>query len=173
MINSLFFFLFPCSNPLNLLKTSEASCRTHIPQNITFVTFFISLKSPENQVQKIVVRMEYDGGATRWRHRRSSTEKLVLISLTFLAILSPLIIDRREAIEPEPEEEPIDISSLGPVLLVVLIIAVAISCYLDKSLTRFDPYWIYRVGGSSSGIVIVLMVLALVLKCKASPADVQ
>ncbi|WOG81501.1 hypothetical protein DCAR_0100650 [Daucus carota subsp. sativus] len=117
--------------------------------------------------------MEYDGGATRWRHRRSSTEKLVLISLTFLAILSPLIIDRREAIEPEPEEEPIDISSLGPVLLVVLIIAVAISCYLDKSLTRFDPYWIYRVGGSSSGIVIVLMVLALVLKCKASPADVQ
>ncbi|KAL8101527.1 uncharacterized protein LOC141684008 [Apium graveolens] len=117
--------------------------------------------------------MEYEGGATRWRHRRSSSEKLLLLSLTFLAIISPLIIDRREEPEPEPEEEPIDFSSFGPVLLVVLIIAVAISCYLDKSLTRFDPYWIYRVGGSSSGIVIVLVFLALVLKCKASPMNLQ
>lgn len=104
--------------------------------------------------------------------RHSLSEKLLLLSFAFLAIVSPLFIDRRERIELEPDEEPIDISLFLPILLLFLIIVIVVSCCLDESFTRFDAYWIFRVGGSSGGILLILMVLALVLKCKASsPKD--
>lgn len=87
-----------------------------------------------------------------------------------IAVLSPLYIDRRPKIEPEFDEEPIRYiySHLLPLLLLVLVLAITLLAYLEESFTRFDAYWIYRVGGSSTGILIILLVLALVLNCKAS-----
>ncbi|XP_031376551.1 uncharacterized protein LOC116192213 isoform X2 [Punica granatum] len=91
-------------------------------------------------------------------------ERLAAIGLALLAVLSPLFIDRRPAADPE-DEELFGLSAwLIPLLLLGLMIAIAASLYLDRSLTRFDPYWIHRVGGSSGGIIIILIVLALVLK---------
>nr|DAD27448.1 TPA_asm: hypothetical protein HUJ06_028916 [Nelumbo nucifera] len=98
----------------------------------------------------------------------SSNERLVAIGLTLLAIVSPLYIDRKPSTEPDPDEQPISLASWLPLLLVVLIVAINLSRFLDRSFTRFDPYWIHRVGGSSCGILVLLMVLGLVLKCKAS-----
>ncbi|XP_059455666.1 uncharacterized protein LOC132185881 [Corylus avellana] len=105
-------------------------------------------------------------GATR---RVSSYERLVAIGLTLLAVLSPLYIDRRTVNDLELEEQPIiDLVSWLPLLLLVLILAIILSSYFDRIFTRSDPYWIHRVGGSSAGIILILMVLVLVLKFKAS-----
>ncbi|KAK4338596.1 hypothetical protein RND71_043083 [Anisodus tanguticus] len=93
--------------------------------------------------------------------------RLLAIGLTLVAIVSPLYIDRRKLVDPELEEQSLGISSYLPLLMLFLIIAIAMSCYLDQSFTRFDPYWIHRVGGSSTGILILLFVLAFVLKFKA------
>lgn len=90
------------------------------------------------------------------------------IGLGLLAVVSPLFIDRRPVSESELDEESIILASWVPLLLLVLILATALSLYLDRSFTRFDPYWIHRVGGSSGGIMVILVILALVLKCKAS-----
>ncbi|XP_042478390.1 uncharacterized protein LOC122059584 [Macadamia integrifolia] len=98
-------------------------------------------------------------------------ERLVAIVLALLAVLSPLYIDRKPAAEVEEDEDgTISFVSWAwlPLLLVVLIISINMSCYLDRRLKRFDPYWIHRVGGSPCGILALLMLLALVLKCKAS-----
>ncbi|XP_077230032.1 uncharacterized protein LOC143863245 [Tasmannia lanceolata] len=101
--------------------------------------------------------------------RTYSTERLVAISLTALAVLSPLYIDREPpAVEPESNGVGGSLSNWLPLVLVFLIIAINFSRFLDKKFTRFDPYWIHRVGGSSFGIILLLMGLALVLKCKAS-----
>ncbi|KAM3396527.1 hypothetical protein P3S68_000039 [Capsicum galapagoense] len=97
----------------------------------------------------------------------SYDHRLIAIGLTLIAILSPLYIDRRKLVDPELEEQSLGISSYLPLLMLFLIIAIAMSCYLDQSFTRFDPYWIHRVGGSSIGILILLLVLAFVLKFKA------
>ncbi|KAL6295950.1 hypothetical protein ACE6H2_004092 [Prunus campanulata] len=106
------------------------------------------------------------GAASRRTSRFSSYERLVAIGLALLAVLSPLYIDRTTVDDSELDlEHPINFASWLPL---VLILALTLSLYLDRSFTRFDPYWIHRVGGSSSGITIILMVLALVLKCKAS-----
>ncbi|CAN6582985.1 unnamed protein product [Malus baccata var. baccata] len=108
-------------------------------------------------------------GATRRTSRFSSYNKLVAIGLALLAVLSPLYIDRRTIDDSELDpDEPINFASWLPLLLLVLILAIALSLYLDRSFSRFDPYWIHRVGGSSCGITIILMVLALILKCKSS-----
>lgn len=111
----------------------------------------------------------------RYRYSRhaptSSWERLVAIGLALVAVLSPLFIDRKPAADPEDEASQPMIASPTiwlPLLLLGLMTAIVTSLYLDRSLTRFDPYWIYRVGGSSGGIIIILIVLALVLKCKAS-----
>uniref|UniRef100_A0A803QTF7 Uncharacterized protein n=1 Tax=Cannabis sativa TaxID=3483 RepID=A0A803QTF7_CANSA len=77
-----------------------------------------------------------DLGATWRRNRSSSCERLAVIVMGLLAVISPLYIDRREVIDPEEEETSIDFES-----------------------------W---VGGSSGGILVILLILALVLKCKAS-----
>ncbi|KAH7836440.1 hypothetical protein Vadar_001243 [Vaccinium darrowii] len=101
--------------------------------------------------------------------RISSYGRLLAIFLGLIAVLSPLYIDRRPEIEPEFGEPLIsNISSyLLPLVLLVLILAITLLGFLEQSFTRFDAYWIYRVGGSSTGILIILLVLALVLKCKA------
>lgn len=109
-----------------------------------------------------------DQGAI-WRNCRFSShdKRLLAIGLAILAVLSPIYIDRRLMPEPEIEEETVNLSSYLPLLELVLIIAIAISVYLEHGFTRLDPYWIHRVGGSSVGIVVVLFILSLVLKCKA------
>ncbi|KAL5559541.1 hypothetical protein UlMin_035752 [Ulmus minor] len=109
-----------------------------------------------------------DLGATRRTSRFSSYERLVAIGLALLAVLSPLYIGRREVDDSELDEPAFSFDYWLPVLLLTLTLAIAVSLYLDKSLTRFDPYWIHRVGGSSGGIIVILLVLALVLRCKAS-----
>ncbi|XP_022754145.1 uncharacterized protein LOC111302551 [Durio zibethinus] len=81
----------------------------------------------------------------------SSYERLVAIGLIDLGVVSPLYINRGTVSEREPDEQPINSASWLPLL----------------SYTKFDPNWIYRVGGSA-GILLVLLVLAFVLKCKAS-----
>ncbi|XP_043719519.1 uncharacterized protein LOC122667326 [Telopea speciosissima] len=101
-------------------------------------------------------------------------ERVVAIVLALIAVLSPLYIDRKQAVELEEDEDgsgsTISFVSWAwlPLLLVILIVAINMSCYLDRRFKRFDPYWIHRVGGSPCGILALLLLLALVLKCKAS-----
>jgi len=66
------------------------------------------------------------------------------------------------------DDEPISVAFWLPMLLFVSILVIVVSAFLDKSFTRFDRNWIHRVGGSSGGIVLILIVLFLVLKCRAS-----
>lgn len=107
-------------------------------------------------------------GATRRNTRFSAHDKrLLAIGLAILAILSPLYIDRRSTPEPELEEEPVYFSSYLPLLQLVLILAIAISVFWERGFTGLDPYWIHRVGGSSTGIIVVLIILTFVLKWKA------
>lgn len=89
------------------------------------------------------------------------------ICLTLLAVLSPLYVDRRQVIEPDLDEEPISFSCYLPLLMFLLIMAITLSRYLDSALTSFDPNWIHRVGGSSPGIIVLLLILALVLRFKS------
>lgn len=97
-----------------------------------------------------------------------SYERLAAIGVTVVAVLSPLYIDRREVEDSELDEAPVSFEAWLPILLLVLTSAIGLSLFLDRGLTRFDPYWIHRVGGSSGGILFILLLLALVLKCKAS-----
>lgn len=107
-------------------------------------------------------------GATYKSGRFSSYERLGAIGLALLAVVSPLYIDRRPVLDPELDVQPISLVSWLPLLLIILIFAITLSQCLDQRFSRLDPYWIHRVGGSSVGIVVILMVLGLVLKCKAS-----
>ncbi|OIW03130.1 hypothetical protein TanjilG_11767 [Lupinus angustifolius] len=93
---------------------------------------------------------------------------MAAISLVVLAVASPLYIDRGSDNELEEDEQLMNIAVWLPLLLFVLILAIVLSAFLDRSFTRFDRYWIHRVGGSSGGIVVILVVLFLVLKCRAS-----
>lgn len=107
--------------------------------------------------------MEF-GGSSRF----SSYERVAAISLVVLAVASPLFMDRKSESEVEDDEEPISIAFWFPLLLFVLVLVIALSAFLDRSFTRFDRNWIYRVGGSSGGIVFILVLFFLVLKFKAS-----
>jgi len=98
----------------------------------------------------------------------SSFERVAAISLVVLAVASPLYIDHRSESELEDDEQPISVTLWLPMLLFVLVLVISLSAFLDKSFTRFDRNWIHRVGGSSGGIVFILILLFLVLKCKAS-----
>ncbi|GJN08906.1 hypothetical protein PR202_ga26866 [Eleusine coracana subsp. coracana] len=101
--------------------------------------------------------------------RSSSTEKLVCVVVAVLAVLSPLYIDRRPEKEIDDEEDGGATSALLlPGLLVVLILAINLTCFMDRPVVRFDPYWIHRVWGSSCGLMAMLLLLGFVLKCKAS-----
>ncbi|XP_058109023.1 uncharacterized protein LOC131252175 [Magnolia sinica] len=100
--------------------------------------------------------------------RPSSTKRLLAIAVAIIAVISPLYIDWEPSDEPEPcEGTSVPVAWL-PLLLITLIMAINLSRFLDRRYARLDPYWIHRVGGSSCGIAALLMVLALVLKCKAS-----
>ncbi|KAJ4950711.1 hypothetical protein NE237_027543 [Protea cynaroides] len=102
--------------------------------------------------------------------RASYHKRLMAIFLGLLAVLSPLYIDRKPEVDLESDEDgTISLVSWAwlPLLLFVLIVGISMSCYLDRSFTRFDPYWIHRVGGSPCGILAILVLLTLVLKCKA------
>ncbi|KAK9273797.1 hypothetical protein L1049_018607 [Liquidambar formosana] len=74
-----------------------------------------------------------------------SYERLAAIGFGLLAVFSPLYIDRRQETEEEVDLE----SWLPPLLLMVLVVAIALSRSSDRSLCRLDPYWIHRVVGSS------------------------
>ncbi|KAJ1298558.1 hypothetical protein BS78_01G462600 [Paspalum vaginatum] len=101
--------------------------------------------------------------------RSSSTEKLVCFVLAVLAVLSPLYIDRRPASERDDDDDDEGGSALWlPALLVALILAINVTCFMDRRVIRFDPYWIHRVWGSSCGLMAMLLLLGFVLKCKAS-----
>lgn len=91
----------------------------------------------------------------------------VAIGLTILAVVSPLYINQTPSDELEEDEEPLSLSVWLPLLLLVLIFAIFLSLYLDQSYDRFDPNWIHRVGGSSGGIALTLLVLAFVLRFKS------
>ncbi|KAK4412698.1 hypothetical protein Salat_2917000 [Sesamum alatum] len=112
--------------------------------------------------------MEQGAGRRRSTRFSSHDKRLLAIGFAILAILSPLYIDRRSVPDPELEEEPVYLSSYLPILLLLLVTAISISGYLERGFPRLDPYWIHRVGGSSTGIIIILILLTLVLKCKAS-----
>ncbi|XP_050215858.1 uncharacterized protein LOC126666963 [Mercurialis annua] len=114
----------------------------------------------------IALSLFIDKGVSR-RSRFSSYEKFVGVGLGILAVVSPLYINQRSDSDSELEDEPINLTYCMPLLLFLLILAIALSLHLDQSLTKFDPYWIHRVGGSSGGIIIILVILALILKCKA------
>ncbi|KAL4334510.1 hypothetical protein GQ457_07G045390 [Hibiscus cannabinus] len=102
------------------------------------------------------------------RSRYSSYERLVAIGLIVLGVLSPIYMNKGTVSELEPDEQPVSLGSWLPLLLFMLILAIALSLYCDGSFTSFDPNWIHRVGGSSAGILLVLLVLTVVLKCKTS-----
>jgi cell division protein FtsW (lipid II flippase) len=99
------------------------------------------------------------------RSHQSSYERLLAIIFTILAVISPLYIDQQSSTELEEEDEAFSLSLLLPILLLIVILAIIISGYMDQN--RFDPYWIHRVGGSSGGILLILTILILVLKCKS------
>ncbi|XP_057516487.1 uncharacterized protein LOC130797761 [Amaranthus tricolor] len=98
------------------------------------------------------------------RSHQSSYERLLAIIFTILAVISPLYIDQQSSTELE-EDEAFNLSLLLPILLLIVILAIIISSYMDQN--RFDPNWIHRVGGSSGGILLILTILILVLKCKS------
>ncbi|KQK23339.2 hypothetical protein BRADI_1g72875v3 [Brachypodium distachyon] len=104
--------------------------------------------------------------------RPTSTEKLVCVVLAVLAVLSPLYIDREPAEDEEDEEEGWGLllpSALWlPGLLMVLILAINVACFVDRRVVRFDPYWIHRVGGSSCGLMATLLLLGFVLNCRVT-----
>ncbi|CAN8244265.1 unnamed protein product [Cochlearia groenlandica] len=97
----------------------------------------------------------------------STTTKFLAISLSILAVLSPLYIDRLSEEDLEHEEELFGFVFSLFVLLLLLILAIALSLYSDQSLTRFDPYWIHRLCGSFGGLFVILILLIFVLKCKS------
>ncbi|KAK3436071.1 uncharacterized protein LOC104436350 [Eucalyptus grandis] len=112
--------------------------------------------------------MENGSTVSSQRSRFSSYERLVAIGLAIVAVASPLFIDRNPAAEEEEEDEAslFDFSAWLPLLLLMLIFAIALLPFMDKSFATFDHYWIHRVGGSPGGILFILVVLALILKLK-------
>lgn len=107
-------------------------------------------------------------GGCRRGSRFSSYERLAAIGLVVLAVASPLFIDRKAECELEDEEQTINVNVLLPFLLFLLILSIALSAFMDRSFAAFDRNWIHRVIGSSGGIVAILTVLFLILKCKSS-----
>ncbi|CAA7400779.1 unnamed protein product [Spirodela intermedia] len=103
----------------------------------------------------------------------SSTDRLVALGLTALAVASPLYVGRSPAGgEAEEEREEGELSwLLPPLLLVAIVVAIGFASLLDGRRGRFDPYWIHRFGGSSGGILSLLFLLAFVLKCKTTLAS--
>lgn len=101
--------------------------------------------------------------------RQCTTEKVAAVALTLIAVVSPLYVDRRPALaDIELEDEPTLPTYWRHLLLAFLIVSIFFSSCLDQMLMRSDPYWVHKVGGSSAGIIALLLLLALVLKIKTS-----
>lgn len=131
-------------------------------ENHSSKTGLIKQLSPGEKFHKM------DQRATFRSSRPSSyDQRVIAICLALAAVFSPLYIDRIKETEPELEEETINISSYLPLLLLILIMSIAVSRHLERSCSSFDPNWIHRVCGSSTGIIILLLILASVLKFKS------
>ncbi|KAK7352586.1 hypothetical protein VNO80_18010 [Phaseolus coccineus] len=107
-------------------------------------------------------------GGCRRGSRFSSYERLAAIGLVLLAVASPLYIDRKSECELEDEDQAINVDAFLPFLLLLLIFGLVSSAFLDRTLAGFDRYWIYRVIGSSGGILAILTLLLLILNLKSS-----
>ncbi|CAJ1973582.1 unnamed protein product [Sphenostylis stenocarpa] len=107
-------------------------------------------------------------GGCRRGSKFSSYERLAAIGLVLLAVASPIYIDRKAECELEDEEQPINGEVFLPFLLILLISCIALSAFLDRTLAGFDRYWIYRVIGSSGGILAILTLLFVILNLKSS-----
>lgn len=107
------------------------------------------------------------GSSNPMMGRFTSSRKFLAISLSVLAVLSPLYIDSLSEEDLEAEEELFGFMFSLSMLLFLLILAIALSLYCDQSLTRFDPYWIHRLCGSFGGLLVILILLVFVLKCKS------
>ncbi|CAN8252517.1 unnamed protein product [Cochlearia groenlandica] len=99
--------------------------------------------------------------------RLNSSRKFLILSLSVLAVLSPLYIDNSSDEELEENEELFGFMFWFSMFLFLLVLAIALSLYCDQSLTRFDPYWIHRLCGSFGGLLVILVLLLFVLKCKS------
>lgn len=106
-------------------------------------------------------------GACRRGSKISSFERVATIGLVVLAVVSPLYMNRDPESELEDDEQT-NVTIWFPLLLFFLILGIALSAFFDQSFAVFDRYWIHRVCGSSGGIVVILTVLFLILKCKSS-----
>ncbi|URE12322.1 hypothetical protein MUK42_23493 [Musa troglodytarum] len=102
--------------------------------------------------------------------RASSTDRLVAIVLGLLAVLSPLYINRKTTVKPDDEDDGsgAPLSLWLPLALILLVVVINLAWFVERRIVRLDPYWIHRFGGSSCGIMILLLVLGVLLKCKAS-----
>ena len=92
---------------------------------------------------------------------------MAAISLVVLAVASPLYIDHRPESELEDDEQSLSFAFWLALLLFVLIIAIALSAFLNRNFTRFHRNWIQSLW-FFWWIILILIVLLLVLKCKAS-----
>lgn len=106
------------------------------------------------------------GSSSTMMGRFTTSRKFLAISLSVLAVLSPLYIDSLSEEDLGEEEELFSFMFSLSVLFLLLILALASSLYCDQSLTRFDPYWIHRLCGSFGGLLVILILLVFVLKCK-------
>jgi len=70
--------------------------------------------------------------------RFTLSRKFSAISLSILAMLSPLYVESSTEDDQEPEDEPLSFFFTLFLLLLLLILAIALSLYCDQSLTRFD-----------------------------------
>ncbi|XP_064966922.1 uncharacterized protein LOC135613827 [Musa acuminata AAA Group] len=102
--------------------------------------------------------------------RASSTDRLVAIALGLLAVLSPLYVNRKTTVKPDDEDDGSGalLSLWLPLALILLVVIINLAWFVERRIVRLDPYWIHRFGGSSCGIMILLLVLGVLLKCKAS-----
>lgn len=102
--------------------------------------------------------------------RASSTDRLVAIALGLLAVLSPLYVNRKTTVKLDDEDDGsgAPLSLWLPLALILLVVIINLAWFVERRIVRLDPYWIHRFGGSSCGIMILLLVLGVLLKCKAS-----
>ncbi|KAG9135348.1 hypothetical protein Leryth_007120 [Lithospermum erythrorhizon] len=73
--------------------------------------------------------------SARWRRKSSMPSydpRVVSIVLGLLAVVSPLFINHMSTTDEDLEEESTSLSSFLPLLLLVLIVAVSISGFVDK-----------------------------------------
>ncbi|KAJ0987595.1 hypothetical protein J5N97_005951 [Dioscorea zingiberensis] len=96
-------------------------------------------------------------------NKPSSTLRLAAVIFALLVIIRPSFNGGRRAPVLEHEDGNGSLESWLPLLLVLVVLGISLTQVMDKRFLRFDPYWIHRVGGSSCGIAVLLVMLALIL----------